>query len=182
MSGLPAQVETPINAGVFGGARSVVRVALKSLLAPERPADHGLVEPIEIVIPPGTVMSAENGAPMGWWNQLVPTMIDLIFRADGDGAPEWVPAGHFAALNVLGLSGVDKDRGWYLMYAPSHGGFGASSEGDGFGPLMTLMHGDNPRIADEILEARYAVGSSADACSGRRAEPVDTVVGPAWRW
>ena len=157
LSGLPDQVQAPINAGIYGGARSAVRVALKSVLAPERPADHGLFEPIELVIPPGTVMSATHGAPMGWWNQLVPTLIDLVFRAIGEGAPERVPAGHFAALNILSVSGSDTDGRWWLAYTPSHGGFGAHSDGDGFGPLMSLMQGDNRRIADEIYEARYPV-------------------------
>jgi N-methylhydantoinase B len=37
------------------------------------------------------------------------------------------------------------------------GGFGATHEADGYGPLMTLMHGDNPRIPDEILEAQFQI-------------------------
>jgi N-methylhydantoinase B len=155
LSGLPPQVEAPINAGATGGAKSAVRVALKSLLAPERPVDHGLFEPIDIEIPSGTVLSAENGAPMGWWNQLIPPLIDLILRAIGGAAPEAVSAGHFGALNSLGFTGATEGGEPFLVYVPGPGGLGATSDADGFGPASSLMHGDNPRIADEIIEARY---------------------------
>ena len=129
LSGLPPQVEAPINAGATGGARSSVRVALKALLAPERPSDHGFFNPVEIIIPPRTVLSAEN-APMGFWNLLPPTLIDLILRAIGDGAPDRVPAGHFAALTIMHLSGRDEHGEWWLMQSRSHGGLGASSDGE----------------------------------------------------
>ena len=46
------------------------------------------------------------------------------------------------------------------------GGFGATRRRDGYGPLMTLMHGDNPRIATEILEGRFPI-----RVRGRQAAP-----------
>ena len=157
LSGLPPQVEAPINSGAKGGAVSAMRVAFKSLLAPERPADHGLFEPLEVVIPPGTVMSAEGNAPMSMWNILPPTMIDLFLRAIGERLPELVPAGHFAAQATVGLLGVDEKGRWWMASNAGQGGFGATSDADGFGPVMTYMHGDNPRVQNEIIEGRYPV-------------------------
>ncbi len=157
LSELPPQVEHPINSGRHGGAISSVRVAFKSLLVPDRPADHGLFEPLEVIVPPGTVMSATGTAPMGHWNQLPYTMIDLVLRAIGERQPDLVPAGHFGAQVIASFTGTNRDGSWWQTNTAGQGGFGAHSDGDGFGPLMTLGHGDNPRIADEILEGRYPV-------------------------
>lgn len=155
LSDLPPQVDTPINCGATGGAVSAVRVAFKALVAPERPADDGLFQPLDVTIPPGTVMSAVDNAPMGWWNQLPPTLIDLILRAIGERLPELVPAGHYGSVLLLSMKGLEADGAWWIAIAAGQGGFGATSEADGYGPLMTLMHGDNPRIADEILEGQF---------------------------
>jgi N-methylhydantoinase B len=157
LSGLPRQVETPINAGITGGAMGTARVAFKSLLVPDLPADEGVFEPLEVVIPPGTVMSAEGDAPMGWWAQLPPTLVDLVVRAIGEGAPELVPAGHHGAQLVAIVTGVGEDGDWWYAASAPHGGFGATREDDGFGPLAPLIDGDNPRVADEITEGRFPI-------------------------
>jgi N-methylhydantoinase B len=157
LSGLPPQVNAPINSGRMGGAVSSCRVAFKSLFAPDRPADEGLFEPLEVIIPPGTVMSAVANAPMAHWNQLPPTLIDLIYRALGESLPELVPAGHYGGLGGTTVTGYDPDNEWWMATFPAQGGHGGHSEGDGYGPLMTLMHGDNPRIPDEVAESLYPV-------------------------
>lgn len=155
LSELPPQVDAPINAGVTGGALSAVRVAFKSLLAPERGADEGLFEPLELVIPPGTVLSATGTAPIGWYNMTLPTMIDLFLRAIGETHPELVPAGHHGAMWGITLTGQDASGEYWAWLSGSNGGYGGTSEADGYGPLRTLMHGDNPEVPIEIAEARY---------------------------
>jgi N-methylhydantoinase B len=157
LSDLPPQVRRPVNAGATGGALSAMRVGFKSLLAPERPADHGLFEPLELTIPPGTVLSAVGDAPLGWYNTTLPTMIDLFLRAIGEQLPELVPAGHHGAFWGLTLAGQRDDGTYWTYLAGANGGFGASAEADGFGPLRTLMHGDNPDVPMEIIEAQYPV-------------------------
>jgi N-methylhydantoinase B len=155
LSDLPPQVNAPINAGATGGALSAIRVAFKSLLAPERPADEGLFEPLELIIPPGTVLSAEGDAPMGWYNTTLPTMIDLFLQAIGSRCPELVPAGHHGAMWGIVITGQAADGERWVWLSGSNGGFGATAHADGFGPLRTLMHGDNPDVPIEIAEARY---------------------------
>lgn len=157
LSDLPPQVARPVNAGATGGALSSMRVGFKSLLAPERPADEGLFEPLEVVIPPGTVLSAVGTAPMSWYNTTLPTMIDLFLRAIGEKLPDRIPAGHHGAFWGITLAG-QYDNGEYWTYlVGANGGFGASAEDDGFGPLRTLMHGDNPDVPMEMVEAQYPV-------------------------
>jgi N-methylhydantoinase B len=157
LSELPPQVPLPINAGTTGGAVSAMRVGFKSLLAPERPADEGLFQPLEVVIPPRTVLSATNNAPLSWYNTTLPTMIDLFLRAIGEQLPSLVPAGHHGAFWGMTLAGQDDDGAYWTYLSGANGGFGGSEEADGFGPLRTLMHGDNPDIPLEIIEAQYPV-------------------------
>ena len=157
LSDLPAQVEAPINAGAFGGAVSAIRVAFKSLIAPMRPADEALFDPLEVVIPDGTVLSATNNAPMGLWNQLPPTLGDLFLRAIGERLPERVTAGHHGYLAAALLSGTDDDGRWWFVANNAGGGFGASANSDGYGPLPTIMLGDNPQVPLELTEGRYPI-------------------------
>jgi N-methylhydantoinase B len=156
LSDLPPQVAMPINSGT-SGAKSAIRVGFKSLLAPERPADYGLFEPLEIVIPEGTVMSAQKNAPMSYWNTLPPTLIDLFLRAIGERLPDRVPAGHFGTMSHVALTGQDAKGTWWRLATVAGGGFGGSAQADGYGPLPALMLGDNPAIPIELREGRYAV-------------------------
>jgi N-methylhydantoinase B/oxoprolinase/acetone carboxylase alpha subunit len=84
-------------------------------------------------------------------------MIDLFLRAIGEKLPDQVPAGHHGAFWGITLAG-QYDNGEYWTYlVGANGGFGASAGADGFGPLRTLMHGDNPDIPMEMIEAQYPV-------------------------
>jgi N-methylhydantoinase B len=155
LSELPPQVDSPINCGINGGAFAAMRVAFKSLLVPDRAADEGLFEPLKVVIPMGTVMSATKNAAMGRWNQLPPTLIDLFFRAIGTRLPELVPAGHHGTMSTANVTGIDEKGKWWRTSIGVAGGFGATKEADGYGPLANLMLGDNPQVPLELLEGRY---------------------------
>jgi N-methylhydantoinase B len=157
LSDLPPQVATPINAGRNGGAMSAMRVAFKALLVPHRQADQGLFEPLSIVLPTGTLLSATDGAPMAHWNTTIPTMVDLFLKAIGDRLPERVPAGHHGSMAMLMLTGRRADGSWVQYVETGNGGHGAHSEGSGFGPLKTLMHGDNRSIPIELVEGSAPV-------------------------
>ena len=157
LSALPPQVATPINAGANGGAMSAMRVAFKSLLVPHRQADQGLFEPLSLVLPTGTVLSATDGAPMAHWNTTIPTMVDLFLKAIGDKYPDLVPAGHHGSMATLMLTGRRPDGSWVQYVETGNGGHGAHSQGPGFGPLKTLMHGDNRAIPIELVEGSAPV-------------------------
>ncbi|MFI5621908.1 hydantoinase B/oxoprolinase family protein [Nocardioides sp. NPDC051685] len=154
LSDLPPQSDSPINTGAMGGAISAMRVAFKSLVAPERVADEALFEPLEVRIPPGTFLSATGMAPMGHWNMTMPTMIDLFFKAIGSVHPELVAAGHHATMAGLMVFHHTETGEVRMSGSTQIGGFGAHAEGDGFGPLNTLMHGDNQTEPMELTEAR----------------------------
>lgn len=154
---MPAQVAAPMNAGGHGGGVSAVRVAYKSLIAPDRPADEGLFRPLNVEMREGTLVTAHKDAPMAHWNLALPSVIDLVFRAIGSEQPEVVPAGHHATLGTHLFYGTDENGEVWQLVDTASGGWGASKDADGFSPIKTLFHGDNRDFPVEVVEARYPI-------------------------
>lgn len=154
-SGLPAQVAGCINAGYYGGGRTTARVAFKYLIAPDEAANEGMFRPLQLILPPRTLLSADPTAPMGNYNRCFPTVIDAVIRAFEKALPERVTGGHFghfAALRFMGrrVDGTPLDcidGGW--------GGWGAGLDHDGSGPFRTMAHGDSRIIPIELQETMY---------------------------
>jgi N-methylhydantoinase B len=157
MSEMPPQVAGPINTGATAGGVSMCRLAYKSLIAPDYPLDEALFDALEIVLPPGTLLSAGEGAPMGWWNNSLAIVGDLFTKAIGQWAPDLVPASHHGAMNIGLLSGRRPDGTWWTLGGALGGGWGASHNSDGFSNLFTNHHGDHKEDAAELLEARFPV-------------------------
>jgi len=155
-SRMPPEVLTPVNSGLYGGAVNIAKLAFKALCLPERPADDWMFDALEIVAPPGTIVSATAQAPKGFWVMIPPTAVDLVLRAIGSVHPELVPAGHHGTVSGVFFTGHREGTGDFWMAIESYGGgFGATRSQDGYGPLKSFIHGDNPGIAVELLEARF---------------------------
>jgi N-methylhydantoinase B len=155
-TGMPEQVLTPINSGLLGGAVNIAKLAFKALCLPDRPADEWMFDALKIIAPPGSIVSATAEAPKGFWVMVPPTAVDLIFRALGSAHPKLVPAGHHGTVSGVFFTGTRETTGKFWMAIESYGGgFGATSGQDGYGPLKSFIHGDNPGIPIELLEARF---------------------------
>jgi N-methylhydantoinase B len=155
-TGMPAQVATPINSGLLGGAINIAKLAFKALCMPDRPTDDWMFDPLKIVAPLGSIVSASADAPKGFWVMVPPTAVDLIFRAIGSVHPELVPAGHHGTVSGVFFTGNRERTGEFWLAIESYGGgFGATANQDGYGPLKSFIHGDNPGIPIELLEARF---------------------------
>lgn len=155
-SGMPDQVATPINSGLLGGAVNIAKLAFKALCLPDRPADEWIFDALTVVAPPNTLVSASAEAPKGFWVMVPPTAVDLIFRAIGSEHPDLVPAGHHGTVSGVFFTGRRESTGQFWLAIESYGGgFGATSSDDGYGPLKSFIHGDNPGIPIELLEARF---------------------------
>ncbi|MEM7498412.1 MAG: hydantoinase B/oxoprolinase family protein [Pseudomonadota bacterium] len=131
-------------------------VALKHIF-PTLPANAGLMRPVEVRVPEGSLLAAEFPAPVGGYTETILRMIDVIFAAMAEAAPERTVANAYGTINALSLSGRRGDgaRPW-VMFSFFGGGHGASAEGDG------LNHGNAPISTAtippmEILEAAYPV-------------------------
>ena len=130
-------------------------VAMKHVFQ-EVPANAGVLEPIEFVIPEGSLLSAEAPRPVGGYTETILRLIDLTFQALAEAAPERVNGCAYGTINALSLAGHRKNGSRWVMFSFFGGGHGGHPEGDG------LNHGNAPISTAtipplEILEAAYPV-------------------------
>jgi len=154
-TGMNAQVRGPINSGMAAGI-SAARLALKYLCAPELPPNEGCFRPLQVILPPGTLISAEEPAAMSWWQTPILTVIDTVLKAVSEAAPERIPAAHYSDISCMLLTGRDARSGRaFTNIEPTAGGWGARPHGDGPSATYTIGHGDTFNIPVEVLETRF---------------------------
>lgn len=130
-------------------------VALKHVFH-DVPANAGVLEPIEFVIPKGSILHATHPRPVGGYTETILRLIDVIFGAMAKVAPERSNGCAYGTINALSLAGHREDGRRWVMFSFFGGGHGGHPEGDG------LSHGNAPISTAtippvEILEAAYPV-------------------------
>lgn len=134
-------------------------VALKHLF-PDVPANAGVLDAVEFVMPDGLLITAQRPRPVGGYTETILRMIDVVFGAAALADPTRSVAQAYGTINALSLTGLrtdDKRKGQrWVMFSFFGGGHGAHAGGDG------LSHGNAPISTAtipplEILEAAYPV-------------------------
>jgi N-methylhydantoinase B len=130
-------------------------VALKHLFT-DVPANAGCLAPIEFVIPETTLLAVSAPRPVGGYTETILRVIDVIFGAFAQAAPERAQGSPFATINALSLAGWRAHGRKWVMFCFFGGGLGGNPEGDG------LNHSNNPISTAtippvEILESLYPV-------------------------
>jgi N-methylhydantoinase B len=151
------QVAGFYNSGETAG-RSCCQVAFKCLTsALELPINDGQFRALEIVLPPGRVVSALKPAAMRMWMTYPMTIIDTIFKALSPAIPDQVMAGHHADLVVGRVNGRrPKDDSFYIYLGGLiGGGWGAKSTSDGNNSTIAMNDGDTHNGPSEQVEAKY---------------------------
>ena len=138
------QVAGFYNSGETAG-RSCCQVAFKCLTsALDLPINDGQFRALEIVLPPGRVVSALKPAAMRMWMTYPMTVIDTIFKALAPAIPDQVMAGHHADLVVGRINGRrPKDDSFYIYLGGLiGGGWGAKHDSDGSNSTIAMNDGD----------------------------------------
>lgn len=130
-------------------------VAIKHMF-PSLPANAGVMRPITVTVPEGSLLSAEFPAPTGGYTETILRMIDVIFSAAAQAAPDRVVANAYGTINALSIAGTKANGARWVMFSFYGGGHGGSLQCDG------LNHGNAPISTAtippaEILEAAYPV-------------------------
>lgn len=130
-------------------------VAMKHIF-PELPANAGVMRPIDFVIPEPSMLAATFPKPVGGYTETILRMIDVVFAAFAQIAPQRVNGNAYGTINALSLAGHRKDGRRWVMFSFYGGGLGGNPDGDG------LNHGNAPISTAtippvEILEAAYPV-------------------------
>ena len=134
-------------------------VALKHVF-PDVPANAGVLDAVNFVLPEGLVISAARPRPVGGYTETILRMIDVIFSATALADPQRAVAHAYGTINALSIAGhrtdaARKGQRW-VMFSFFGGGHGGHADGDG------LSHGNAPISTAtipplEILEAAYPV-------------------------
>jgi N-methylhydantoinase B len=157
LSDVSKQVQGFYNSGITAG-RSCCQVAFKCLTsALDLPINDGAFRALQIILPPGRVVSAEKPAAMRMWMTYPMTIIDTIFKALAPALPNEVIAGHHADLVVGRIHGRrPKDNSFYIYLGGLiGGGWGAKYDSDGMNGVIAMNDGDTHNGPSEQVEAKY---------------------------
>ena len=121
------------------------------------PINDGQFRALEIILPPGRVVSALKPAAMRMWMTYPMTIIDTIFKALAPAIPEHIIAGHHADLVVGRVNGRrPRDDSFYIYLGGLiGGGWGAKHNGDGCNATIAMNDGDTHNGPSEQVEAKY---------------------------
>ena len=159
LSEVSRQVRGFYNSGISTG-HACAQVAFKCLTTPvDYPVNDGAFRNLDVIMPPGRVISAERPAPMRWWMTFPMTVIDTIFKALLPAIPDRVIAGHHADLCIGTFHGVNPADGRFFIggAGPIGGGWGAKSSEDGVSATVCINDGDTHNGPSEQLEAKFPV-------------------------
>ena len=175
-TGSAAQVAGPLNA-VEAITISAVAYVFRCLVGAEDvPASAGLMEPIRVVAPPGTVVNATHPAPVAGGNvETSQRIVDVLLRALARALPERIPAASQGTMNNLTVGGFDPRKGAeFAYYETIAGGMGARPASDGLGAVHTHMTNSLNTPAEALEYAyplrvrRYAIRRGSGGRGARR--------------
>jgi len=132
-SGTDSQTPGFVN-GTYTSSASATILTFLQMVNPDIPHNEGMVEPIEIVIPEGTILNAAYPAATTFGNHLCPPNADAIIRALAPVIPERITAGWNSLLCAL-TTGVDPRKGEKFVdigFMGLKGGSGAMRGTDGY--------------------------------------------------
>ncbi|HEY7067635.1 MAG TPA: hydantoinase B/oxoprolinase family protein [Chloroflexota bacterium] len=151
------QVTGFYNSGSTAG-RSAAQVAFKCLTSPLLyPINDGSFAPLNIVLPPGRVVSAVKPAAVRMWMTIPMTVVDSIFKAVAPAMPERVASGHHADLLSSTVFGADPRTGRFTVSSIGlpGGGWGAKHDSDGMSGVVCINDGDTHNSPAEAIEAKF---------------------------
>ncbi|HET9182687.1 MAG TPA: hydantoinase B/oxoprolinase family protein [Candidatus Angelobacter sp.] len=154
-SGSSAQVAGSINA-VDAIAYSACFYVFRCLLQEEVPAAAGLMRPVRMVAPAGSVVNSRPPAAVAGGNvETSQRIVDVLLRALAQAVPDRVPAGSSGTMNNLTIGGIDERTGEpFAYYETIAGGMGARPDRPGVSGVHTHMT-NSLNTPAEALEYAY---------------------------
>lgn len=154
-TGSAAQVAGSLNA-VYAITYSAVFFVLRCLLPEEAAPTAGLMRPVELIIPEGTVVNARPPAAVAGGNvETSQRIVDVLLRAFTKILPDRIPAANSGTMNNLTIGGIDPGSGEpYAYYETIAGGSGGRPNSDGVSGVHTHMT-NSLNTPVEALEYAY---------------------------
>ena len=154
-TGTASQVSGGINANEAVTVAAVLYV-FQLLAGAEIPANAGLMRPIRILAPQGTIVNANFPAAVAGGNvETSQRIVDVLLKALARAAPDRIPAASNGSMNNIALGGYDPfRRREFAYYETIAGGVGAGPRGPGASGMHTHMT-NTLNTPIEALEASY---------------------------
>jgi N-methylhydantoinase B len=146
-----------VNA-VLAITTSAVFYVFRCLLGEEVPACAGLLKPLEIIAPAGTVVNAHPPAAVAAGNvETSQRIVDVLLRALARALPRRIPAASSGTMNNLSFGGINPHTGTsFAYYETIAGGMGARPSADGLSGIHTHMT-NSLNTPVEALESHFPV-------------------------
>jgi N-methylhydantoinase B/oxoprolinase/acetone carboxylase alpha subunit len=154
-TGTDPQVEGSVNAN-YAVAISATAYVFRCLVREDIPYTAGVMRPLEVIAPEGTVVNARPPAAMAAGNvETSQRITDVVLGALAQAAPELIPAASYGTMNNVTFGGRDPFRNKaFAYYETIAGGQGASAISDG--PSATHAHMTNSwNTPVEAFEHQY---------------------------
>jgi N-methylhydantoinase B len=176
LSGSSRQARTTINAG-FLDAKTGVGLAFKYLLDQHSPFTSATFRHLDIVIPPGTVVSAlPPDGPIFLYFDAEEVLVNAVLRALRDAVGADAVAGNYGCLNIHNANGLHADGTPWVTMAQcggEHGPWGGTRAGDGdsynvyftcnnLDPATEAIEADVPVVVMRKEYARDTAGPGAN--------------------
>jgi N-methylhydantoinase B len=156
-TGSDPQVQGAINA-VEAITYSACFYVFRCLLRDDVPATSGLMRPIQVIAPSGTVVNAKPPAAVAGGNvETSQRIVDVLLKALAQAIPDRIPAAASGTMNNLTIGGIDfRTREPFAYYETIAGGMGARPDKDGVSGVHTHMT-NSLNTPAEALEYAYPV-------------------------
>ena len=154
-TGSAPQVATSLNA-VAAITYSAAFYVLRCLLPEEAAPTAGLMRPVKLILPEGSVVNAKLPAAVAGGNvETSQRITDVLLKALAQMLPDRIPAASSGTMNNLTIGGIDPRTGQtYAYYETIAGGSGARPNGNGVSGVHTHMT-NSLNTPVEALEYAY---------------------------
>ena len=150
-TGTDPQVEGNNNV-TMAGLQACCLYCIKVLLDPDCPQNHGMLDPVSIIAPEGSIVNAAFPSASAARAQTGQRIVDVIFGALAPACPENIIAAGNGANTSAAFFGQSKQGKYYVYLETLGGGAGGRSYKDGSDgiqihmtntsnlPILSLIH------------------------------------------
>jgi N-methylhydantoinase B len=137
-TGSAEQVAGGVNAN-YAVTLAAVCYVFQAIAESPIPANAGMMRPITVEAPPGTVVNASFPAAVAGGNvETSQRIVDVVLRALSGALPRRIPASSSGTMNNLAFGGLVSGRA-FSYYETIAGGAGAGPNGNGASAVHTHM-------------------------------------------
>jgi N-methylhydantoinase B len=156
LAGSSGPVRGSINCGAVQ-TRSLLRLAYKTMINPDRAITGGSFSTLEVRIPDSCLFNAREPAACEWYFTGLGLLGDLMISCLGEAMPDRATAAHYGDSMVAAFFKMDTEGGSWVSTEPTAGGWGATVGADGESALINLVNGGFRNIPAEVMETKFPV-------------------------